>query len=143
MPYVQWDVGEMMRSSASLKGLSRLIPLNVCVPGSCWVLGPAQAPGVPHLVLWFACLGHQSPLPLVKFLRASLTLGFDPQLLLPNPGVKVPHGPFPWCRLGVWLGARQPTCAIPFAHSDCWEESKAQAGASPASALQSLSCRYK
>lgn len=32
MPRVWWDVGEMTGSSASLEGLSRLIPLNALGP---------------------------------------------------------------------------------------------------------------
>lgn len=65
MPRVRWDVGEMTGSSASLEGLSRLIPLNALGPPRLSMLhaqikpnqqGPPPIPGLTRL-------GHCTPLP--------------------------------------------------------------------------------
>lgn len=147
VPRVWWDVGEMTGSSASLEGLSRLIPLNALGPPGLSILHAQIKPnqqGPPHTGARLP--GALLPSALCLVFTESLTPSFvfllspsshPAQLFFPNAWVQTPHSPSPRCCPGLCPLVLSRLC------SGCGEERKTRAGASPASALQSLSCRYK
>lgn len=106
VPHARWDTEEVTGSSASLEGLSRLVPLGA--PQALQVVRPNEPQKLPPLALQLACLGCCSLLPfacfLVFFCRAlncqllfpDVSLWFSPCLaaLLKIAGVKIPHR---WC----------------------------------------------
>lgn len=151
VPCLQWDMEEVMGSSALLESISRLIPLNaIGFPCQAWqVVYPNQAQKVPPFTLQLACLGCCFLLPFACFSQSSqmpvlVSRCFPLVLTLPgsfphNIGVKIPTigaSGLPWDLHGGQDSTFVPSYKVPFS---CSEERKTRAGASPASALQSLS----
>lgn len=114
--HAQQDIEEVVGSSASLEGLSRLIPLDALgVPQALQVVHPNQTPKVPPLALQLACLGFCSLLPVACSLQSpqlcpDVSLWFPPCLpaLLKILGSKYPTAGAAGLHWGLRGGCNSP-----------------------------------
>lgn len=154
VPCVRRDMEEVTGSSTSLEDLSRLIPLNALGgPQARQVVRPNQDQKVPPSHCGLPAWGVAPCCPLLIFCRAlscqlllpDVSLWFSPCLaallkILGSKYLTAGASELPWGLHGGRDSPFAPSRKVPFG---CGEERKTQAGVSPASALQSFSCRYK